>query len=936
MVSVLVFVAINTVFYFTIFNQQLEFQTELISRQIKVCGNTIEQEGYLFENELNSVPYQNNFTRLFTDEEIKQQGSIHLQQLYTGFDQLINKITVYDNQSNVYSLILDHKDNFVSDYYESQRQVDLNERDVLIQNNEKFILTIPGFNETGEVLSNILVDLNFNRFVKSIFERYALEQTLWQTLVSDDGKVITTSEDQFEIPGTDLVRIGADILEETEGSLVHTITIDSIPTRVVSVYYPVRLVKRNLGIIFSMKTDLFLRSIISKIILISICSLILIILLLYIYFRVIKSKGPLLETGILSENALKKTLEILPVGLIFIRQDGEIYLINRAALNILDITENVQSLSYDKLNLDKATVSVYDSVYNRTFGKGSLLLIRKETNLKHVYQTEQEVELGETNTRMVMLLDVSLFETSKNLDKIAHISRTELLKSMGQEISVPLNKLKETIIELGKNNASEDVSSSVENLHKSCSLLANLINATMDFASQNASNAVTEEIPFSLRGEIDLALENFRGKNSNISIITKIRNEVPDDLVGDPFRLRQVFYNLVNNALELTSEGRILISSEIMELHAGILKIKFQVEDTGNGFPEQKIAEIMKDLDLGEWNTNTESDAYKLRLSLAKQHIEILKGQLWLTSPSSISTSPDQPGMKYTFTLEIFSGSSISENLVFKDVHNPEKISCLLLSQAKIPEEKLFAALRDLGVTFKQLIYRRENLDSLFELVKEKSSDLHMVFIVHSPKEDGFLVAEELKKRGITENQIFILLSSDPRHDNFALSRNTGIEYYIEEPYEPYRLVEILKNHFPGLNPELWNKVPGATKIDKGLEVLLAEDNVFNRKVIQGLFKRLGCEIDQAKNGREAVEMVGKKKYDIIFMDLLMPEMDGLQAVMEIRKSGLKIPIIALTAVEDQESRQNAINAGFDDYLIKPASEESLRKIILRSRSKSD
>jgi len=289
LVSVLAFVAINTIFYFTIFNQQLEFQTELISRQIKVCGNMIEQEGYLFENELNSVPYQNDFTRLFTDDEIKQLGSIHLQQLYRGFDQLINKVTVYDNQSNVYSLILDHMDNFVSDYYESQRQVELNERDELISKNEGFVLTIPGFDGTGKVQSNILVDLNFNRFVKSIFERYALEETLWQTLITSDGEMLATSEENVVFSGTDLSRMGVDILEESEGSFVHTITIDSIPTRVVSVYYPVRLVKRDLGIIFSMKTDLFLQSIIIKIILVSICSLLLIVFLLYIYFRVIKS-----------------------------------------------------------------------------------------------------------------------------------------------------------------------------------------------------------------------------------------------------------------------------------------------------------------------------------------------------------------------------------------------------------------------------------------------------------------------------------------------------------------------------------------------------------------------------------------------------------------------------------------------------------------------
>jgi len=936
LISVLVFVGINTLFYITIFNQQLEFQTELISQQTKVCANTIEQEGFIFENELNSIPFQNDFTQLFTDEEIKQQGSIHLQRWYTGYSDLINKITVYDNNANVYSLILDYKDNFVSDYYESQRQITLNERDELFKDNGKYLLTIPGFDNAGTVNSNILVDLNFERFVKAIFERYTLEQTLWQTLLTAEGELLATSVEHVMISESDISRIGSNIREESEGAFVHTISIDSIPTRVVSFYYPIRLVKRDLGIIFSMKTDLFLRTIIIKIIFISVLSLILIVLLLYIHFRVIKSKSLQNVKGKFYEDSLKNTIDALPVGLIFIQDQGKIQLINRTAMAILDIPDAGQDLSYEKLGLDKATVSVDDSIYNRTFGEGSLLLIRKEANLKYIYHTEWEDYLGEASTRVVMLIDVSLIESSWNLNKTAHLSRTELLESMGQEISVPLNKLRETISLLNKNEAQKDISSAVEDLKKSCSLLSNLINATMDFACQRVGDAVTEEIPFSLQCEIELALEPFRGNNSQINIITKIRKEVPDDLIGDPFRFRQVIYNLVNNALGLTTEGRILISSELIDHHEGILKIQFHVEDTGSGLSQEKIREIMTDLDLGATQSNMEPDEYKLRLSVAKQHIELLKGQLWLSSPSTISTNPDQPGIKCTFTMELFSGTSVRENLVYKDIRNLKEVGCLVLSQEKDTENTKFAPLQEMGLNLKYLIYRRENLESLFELVKEKLPELHMIFINNSTTQDGFLLADELKRKKISENRIMVLLSSDHQQENYSRSREAGIEYYIEEPYELFRFAEILKNHFPDINQEALKEVPGPVKIDESLKVLLAEDNVFNRKVIQGLFKRLGCEIDQAKNGREAVDIVGGKDYDIIFMDLLMPEMDGIQAVAEIRKSGLTIPIIALTAVEDKETRQRAIDAGFDGYLIKPASEESLRKIILQSSSKSN
>ncbi len=928
LISVFLFIGINTIFYFTIYKQQLDFQTELLSRQISLCGNTIEQEGQRFENELNSIPYQDDFSKLFSDEDIKERGAINLHKLFTGYSQLINKITVFDNHNNVYSLILDRKkNNFVSDYYESQQQVSLNERDQLSESPEKFLLSIPGFDDNGIVKTNIVVDLNFTRFVNDIFERYGLEHTLWQCLVSGEGDLLSTAESDIRIAEGDLKRIGSNILEVSEGSLIHTITIDSVATRVVSVYYPVRILNRDLGIIFSIKTDLFLRSIIIKFIIITLCSLALLALLLYVHFRVRNGKSEKLLTQKLSEETLLKTLNILPVGLILVNPDGGIRLMNHAARKMLFHLDENNSLSYSGLGLDDFSTAFDNSIYQRAFGPGSTVLIRHKSNAKHIYKMEWISEMGEIETKIVMLVDVSDFENSRKLDKTSHLARTELLESMAREISVPLSQLRKTI--------SESNSTSVESLQKTCSLLSNLINATMDFAGREAGKVVIEEIPFCLRPEIDLAIEPFRGKNSNTSIITKIGNDVPDKLVGDPFRLRQAIFNLVENAFELTSEGRILISSEVLEHHSAHLKLQFHIEDTGNGLPADKIEELMNEAERSGIKPAVALGGFKLRLATARQHIELMRGQLWMETPSSISTSPDQPGIKYTFTIEIFSGESLKENLVFKDIERLEEIECLFLSQEKDYENELSKPLLDLGIKLKYLIYREENTGSLFELVLEKAPSMHLLIIIDSATQDGFRVAEELTRRGFAENLITVVLSSAHKPENYSRSRNARIDYYIEKPYESYRLFEILSKHFPGLAREELSKVPRAEKPDPNLSILLAEDNLFNRKVVQGLFKGLGLDIDMAENGEQAVKMVSRKKYDVIFIDLLMPEMDGLQAAAEIRKQGLKMPIIALTAVEGSDTRKAAMGAGFNDYLIKPASVESLRKILLNSSSQS-
>ncbi len=319
--SVFIFVAVNTIFYFQILNQQLDFQTELLRGQTQICGNAIDKEGQRFENELNSIPYQNDFARLFSNEEIKQRGSSNLQKLYTGYSQLIDKITVYDNLNNVYSLILDNKNNFVSDYYESQHQIPLKKKEQLLKREGKYQLSIPEFDENGVVRSNILVDLNYTRFVHAIFERYELKHALWQWLIFENCEFISSSENSFVISEVDLKHIGSEILNDTEGSLTHTITIDSVSTRVVSVYYPIHLVDRDLGIVFSIKTDLFLQSIVMKIIIISLCSLVLLATLLYIHFRVTNVQLKKLNAHKYSEDSLFNIIESLPFGIIFINPD---------------------------------------------------------------------------------------------------------------------------------------------------------------------------------------------------------------------------------------------------------------------------------------------------------------------------------------------------------------------------------------------------------------------------------------------------------------------------------------------------------------------------------------------------------------------------------------------------------------------------------------
>ncbi len=518
LISIFLFIGINTVFYFTIFNQQLDFQTDLLTMQTRLCGSTIEQGGLNFENELNAIPFADDFIDLLNNEEVREHGAENLQKLYARYGDLINKITVFDNENNVYSLILDRKGDFVSDYYESQEQTKLRERDELIYDQEKYSLSIPDFDESGIVRSNIVVEINFTRFVNSIFEKYSLENTLWQWMVTDEGALIATAESNLNIPLNDLKRIGSDIVADEENSMVHSIEVDGSPTKVISVYYPIRLVKKNLAVIFSIKTDLFLQSIIRKITIISLFSLALLALLLYIHFTVFRVKSESVRRRRVSEVALIKTMDSLPVGMILSEPNGVIRVMNTTAREwfMKDPKDSPEDKSIHELDLDTQTIEKGNALYTRAFGPGSVIKLQNDTIIRHLYRREWLTEINQVETNIILLFDISEFEKSRNLEKIAHLAKTELLESMSHEIAGPVSQLRTAVEILEKEGLRGKVKETAVILKKTTDLLSNQITSILDFAIQDAEKVIMGEIPFSLKDEINLAIQPFKSLAAQI------------------------------------------------------------------------------------------------------------------------------------------------------------------------------------------------------------------------------------------------------------------------------------------------------------------------------------------------------------------------------------------------------------------------------------
>ncbi|KPK85842.1 MAG: hypothetical protein AMS27_06565 [Bacteroides sp. SM23_62_1] len=935
--SVFAFITINTLFYINTYRSQLTFQTELLSHQIRICGSTIEQNGLGFENEVNYILYSEDITQLFNDPDIKENGSKKLELFYAKYQHLINNINILDNHKNVYSLILDRRNNFISDFYESQQQIPLNDRDRLYTENGKFYFVIPVFKENA-VQANIIIEIDFIRYIGIVFDQYKLENTIWQWVITKEGEIISTFGDDLIISSQELEMVSIEIMEGNEGSLVHTIQIEGEPVQTVSVFYPIRLIQKDFGILFSIKTDLFLQSIYHKTIIITIASILLLILILFINFRIIQVKSAEAYKYEISERALRKSIDHLPAGLIIINQDQTIRIINTAALDLLlldkekDYTgENISTV------FTEDRIKEADPTYYIAYGEGSKLTITNETHESVLFKQEFSSSINNTQVRILVIFDITSFEKTKKLDSLAHFAKLDLIDKMNQEIQLPLVELRKDLDSISRTKISAEQKELLITTGRSIDLLENLINAVIDFSRIEAGEIAFEKIPFRLRNEVNLAIDPFKphATEKNISIITKIRNDVPEKIIGDPFRLRQVISHLIEIALEHTPEGRILLSAELIDHIHDTLRIKFQVEDTGKAISSDFLDNYLNNNDMKVQLDDRDPGEVGLKLSIVKQQIELMKGHIKIESPSSISTHPDFPGTKYTFSIEVIMDSTHKKKLDFESIHDLKEIQCLILSQINDPEDTTLDPLQKIGMNIKQRIYRNDDIESIVHYIKDHISAFHLLIILDRPNYDGFKLAQSLYEENLSGQFLLVLISSNDIPDNIRRSKQYQVDYYLVQPYESRIFYEIICDHFIGIPEESLKHIPRGVKIKEHISILLAEDNLFNRIMGQALFKSLGFEIDLAKNGNEVIAMLKKKKYDIIFLDLLMPEKDGLETVAELRQKGFDMPVVALTAVETNDSRQMAYQAGINEYLVKPVTSEMLKKILLKLFSES-